>query len=128
MSEVTLKKWRIRQYRNGVPYLIANTVHNHPIIGTGYYGHSTAIVWIELERGLAATLNTLYRLEEPHPDVSSSEQQALLEKLHPDHVPHEIRRAHGARRPWPEDPEPEDDLVAIWVIDRWSKPEPGTDT
>ncbi|MGB0922091.1 MAG: hypothetical protein ACPG1C_12340 [Alphaproteobacteria bacterium] len=119
MSEVTLRNWTIATNRYGIPYLLAHTVHNHPVIGSGRYGHSTALIWIDRERCIAQTLNTLYFLEEPQDDVNSPENQELIRKLHPENVPSEIRKAFGQRLPWPET-DFDNDVVAFWNYERWT--------
>lgn len=119
MTEVTLRNWTIAINKYGIPYLLARTVHNHPLIGSGRYGHSTALIWLDLERGIAQTLNTLYFLEYPQDELNSPENQALIRKLHPENVPPEIRKAFGKRLPWP-DTDFDNDLVAFWNYERWT--------
>lgn len=126
MSEITLRKWTIRCSKLGTPHLIAHTVHNHPHIGTGLYGHSTGIIWLDAERGIAQTLNTLYFLEEPEADVESPEIQELIVKLHPSNVPPEIRQAHANRRPYP-NTDFDNDPVRHWFIERWTGLKKGID-
>lgn len=125
-NEVTLRKWTIRCSKFGIPYLTAHTVHNHPRIGTGYYGHSTSLIWVDPDRNLAQSLNTLYFLEEPDPDTKSPEVQELIAKLHPSNIPPEILKAHANRLPWPGTAF-EDDVVAHWNIERWTSLRKGVD-
>ncbi len=126
MSEVTLRYWTIAKFQNGIPYLLAKTVLNHPLIGTGNYGHSTPIIWLDLERGLCQTVNTLYWLESPSEDLQEPALQQLIAELHPKNVPPEIRRAHSKRLPYPGTAF-EDDVVAHWNIHRWTGLQKGVD-
>ena len=126
MSETTLHQWTIRQSEQGLPYLIAGYVSSHPLLGTQLYGHSTSIIWLDLERELAQTLNTLYRLNTPAEDLSAPELKAVIDKLHPENVPPDIRRAFAARKPYP-GTSFEDDVVAHWNIERWTGLKKGVD-
>ena len=119
MSEIELNGWSIRQHWGACPILVADTVKNHPHIGTGPYIRSTMIIWMDVERRVAMTLNTLYHLAEPAEDVESNPDiQKLIAELHPDNVPAEIRAAHNQREPWPFT-NFDNDTVLEWSRERW---------